>query len=72
MLDTYKFKFKYANGGMKVSGNGSVKAECIDDAIFEAQNGVAKDLKGNADNVAITSISKVKAKSRKKSTAKSY
>lgn len=65
MLSTYNFKFRYKSAGLDASGNGSVKAESIEDAIDLAELGVAGDFGTTPDKVAIVSIKKVNAKKRR-------
>lgn len=62
MLNTYKFKYKYQNGGIKVSGSGEVKAEAISEAKIAAEDGIAHSVGGDPANVAIISIRQVKDK----------
>ncbi len=59
MLNRYKFKFRYEANGVKVKGDGEVKAEDIPEAKIVAENGVAQDFKGITADVVIVSIRQV-------------
>lgn len=63
-MNNYKFKFKYNSAGLKASGDGTCKAESMDEAIEAAAQGVAKDF-GGSGVVAITSISKYTPRKKK-------
>lgn len=65
----YKMKFKYANDGIKVSGDGDCNGQDYDEALTNAQNGVAKSLNGDPANVVITSMTRFTPKKKKKKAA---
>lgn len=55
-MKNYKFKFKYAGEACRISGSGTCKAECFQQAFEVARNGVAKDLKCDPSQVEIISV----------------
>jgi len=58
----FNFKFTYKSKSCKATGDGSVSAETLEQAIIDAQYGVAKDFGGSENSVAITSITELKTK----------
>lgn len=65
MLLKFRFKFKCVGTGLKVSGNGTVKAETLDLAMGKAAESVAETFSRDAKDVVITSISRVHERKKK-------
>jgi len=61
----FKFKFSYKSKSCKATGDGTISAETLEQAMSDAQNGVAKDFGGYASSVIITSINETKTNKRK-------
>jgi len=55
-VKNFKFKFKYTSKSCRATGDGTCRAEDMDEAIQVATEGVAKDFGGSTNAVVITQI----------------
>lgn len=67
-MKNFKFKFSYVSPSCRMSGDGTCKAEDIDQAFDVAKKGVAGDL--GADPVNVNILSMREYKPRKKAATK--
>jgi hypothetical protein len=61
----YKFKAKYANGGIKCSLDGVCAGKDFDEANTNTKNGVAESMGGDPDNVVVTSMTQYTPRKKK-------